>query len=143
MEDKNLNLLLTNPDQEPTDKLLQDVLANQLYQTYLELQKTIREIELSYEWRFYRDGKSWLCKITNKKKTVAWLSLWEGFIKIGFYFTEKTRVGIIDLNIDDEIKSSFVKAAPIGKLIPLTIVLESKNKIEDFRKIAKYKMIQK
>ncbi|MDD3741687.1 MAG: DUF3788 family protein [Bacteroidales bacterium] len=143
MEDTKSNLILTNPDQEPNDKLLQKILSEQLYQAYMELQNTVHEIGLVYEWRFYRDGKSWLCKIANKKKTVAWLSIWEGFIKIGFYFTEKTRNGITDLNIDDEIKSSFAKAVPIGKLIPLVLVIDSNDKIKDFRKIAEYKMIQK
>lgn len=143
MDSKNTKLLLTDPEQEPNDKLLKEILTEQLYQTYYELQKTIAEIGLNYEWRFYRDGKSWLCKITYKKKTIAWLSVWENYIKTGFYFTEKNRSGVLALNIDDKIKTTFISACPIGKLIPLALEFDNKNILRDFRKIIEYKMIQK
>ncbi len=103
----------------------------------------VSEMGLSHEWRYYNDGKAWLCKITHKKKTVAWLSLWENTFKTGFYFTEKTGAGIISLDIDNKIKSSFSQNKPIGKLLPLTLEIDHKNKLEDFRKIAEYKMALK
>ena len=105
MENKNSAQLLRNPEPEPGDRLFSDILSEQLYQTYEELLKMVSEMGLSHEWRYYNDGKAWLCKITHKKKTVAWLSLWENTFKTGFYFTEKTGAGIISLDIDNKIKS--------------------------------------
>jgi hypothetical protein len=140
MENKNSAQLLRNPEQEPGDRLFREILSEQLYQTYEELLKIVSEMGLSYEWRFYNDGKAWLCKITHKKKTVAWLSLWENTFKTGFYFTEKTSAGIMSLDVDDKIKSSFSQNKPIGKLFPLALEINRKNKLDDFRKIAAYKM---
>jgi len=140
MENKNSAQLLRNPETEPGDRLFRVILSEQLCQTYEELLKIVSQMGLSHEWRYYNDGKAWLCKITHKKKTVAWLSLWENTFKTGFYFTEKTGAGIISLDIDNKIKSSFSQNKPIGKLLPLTLEIDHKNKLEDFRKIAVYKM---
>lgn len=143
MENKNETQLLRNPGQEPDDRLFREILSEKLYKTYEELLKMVSEMGLSHEWRYYNDGKTWLCKITHKKKTVAWLSLWENTFKAGFYFTEKTGAGIMDLAIDNNIKSSFSQNKPIGKLIPLTLEIYHKTRLEDFRKIAVYKMALK
>lgn len=93
MEEK---ILLRDPDVEPTDKVIEDSLGKDAYEIYKTLIEVITgKYKLAYEWRFYKDGNAWLCKVTNKKKTVFWLSLWEIFIKTGFYFTEKTKVELI------------------------------------------------
>ncbi len=99
MEDSYPDHLLRDPAQQPGDKLFREILTEQLYKAYEELLKIIPESGLSYEWRYYNDGKAWLCKITHKKKTVAWLSLWENAFKTTFYFTEKTGAGIKSLDI--------------------------------------------
>ena len=143
MEDRHPDQLLSDPAQEPGAKLFREILSEQLSQTYEELLKIFSEMGLSHEWRYYNDGKAWLCKITHKKKTVAWLSLWKNTIKTGFYFTEKTGAGIKSLDIDNKIKSSFSQNKSIGKLIPLTLEIDRKDKLEDFRKIAGYKMALK
>ena len=143
MESKKPAQLLSDPAQEPGDRLFREILSEQLYQTYEELLKILSEMGLSHEWRWYNDGKAWLCKITHKKKTVAWLSLWENAFNTGFYFTENTGAGIKSLDIDDKIKSSFLQNKPIGKLIPLTLEIDSKPKLEDFRTIAEYKVTLK
>jgi len=143
MEDRYPDHLLRDPLQEPGDKLFREILSEQICQTYEELLKIVSEMGLSHEWRYYNDGKAWLCKITHKKKTVAWLSLWGNAFKTGFYFTEKTGAGIESLDINSKIKSSFSTNKPIGKLIPLTLEIDNLTKLNDFRKIAEYKMALK
>lgn len=73
------------------------------------------------------------------KKTIFWLSIWEGFFKIGFYFTEKTRGGVMDLDIDKEIKTSFADAEAVGKLILLSLNIDKKRQIRNVMEIIKYK----
>ena len=53
----------------------------------------------SLEWRYYNDGKAWLCKVVHKKKTVCWVSIWDHFFKTGFYFTAKNDADIEALPI--------------------------------------------
>ena len=140
MENQNSKQLLKDPGQIPSGALFREILDETLFQVYDGLQEIISATGLSGEWRYYNDGKAWLYKVTFKKKTVAWVSLWEESIKTSFYFTDKNRDGIMDLDIAESVKTAFSQAKPIGKLIPLTLDLKQKEDAEDFRKIAAYKM---
>lgn len=140
MEDNNCKQLLRNPEQIPSENLFKEILSKQLFQTYQEMQKILSDSGLQAEWRYYKDGKAWLCKITHKKKTIVWVSLWDSLFKSSFFFTEKNRSGIENLDIDTSIKTSFSKAKPIGKLIPLILDLGNISELENFKKIADYKL---
>jgi hypothetical protein len=134
------NKLLNNQDVFPTDKVVEDALKD-CYPVFDELMQTIKGANygLNAEWNYYKDGKSWLCKVTYKKKTVFWLSVWDKYFKIGFYFNEQSGSGIESLDIDNKLKESFKSVKPIGKLIPLEVNVESKNQINDILKIIDYK----
>lgn len=139
MNPNNETLLLREKEIEPTDEVLENALGKELFIIYQELIKIFtNEFGLDPQWRFYKDGKAWLCKVVYKKKTILWLSVWEKYIKTGFYFTDKTGIGILELDIDNKIKEAFEVAKPIGKLIPLTIDIDQQNQIEDLRKVVKY-----
>jgi len=133
--------LLHDSEIEPTDKVLENLLGNEVSNVYQEMLKIILdEFNIQHEWRYYNDGKSWLFKATFKKKTIFWLSAWEGFIKISFYFTEKTSSGVLELPINNKIKEDFTNAVRSGKLIPLSIEIEQKEQLSDFREVVKYKI---
>ncbi len=138
MEQKDL--LLRDPGQTPDIRWFKEILSDQLFQTYELLQDILSEHGLSSEWRYYNDGKSWLCKVSRKKKTVFWLSLWEGYFQCGFYFTEKTSGGLMELELNETIRHAFLQQKPIGKLIPLILELKAKNDLGDLRRVAEYKM---
>lgn len=140
MENQNSKQLLKDPGQIPGGALFREMMGETLFQAYAGLQEIISSTGLSGEWRYYNDGKAWLYKVTFKKKTIAWVSLWEESIKTSFYFTEKNRGGIMDLDIGEPVKTAFLQAKSIGKLVPLTLDLKQKEDAEDFRKIAAYKM---
>ncbi|MDD4777621.1 MAG: DUF3788 family protein [Fermentimonas sp.] len=138
---KEATMLLRDADLEPTDRVIEDSLGKEAYKIYSTLIDMITEkYKLAYEWRFYKDGNAWLCKITNKNKTVFWLSIWETFTKTGFYFTEKTMDGVNDLPINNEIKDKFNNAAAIGKLFPLSLDIKKTSELKDFEEIVKYKL---
>lgn len=132
--------ILKDPALYPSDELIQQSMGG-LFEVFSELREllTISHFTFNYEWNYYKDGKSWLCKVVNKKKTIFWLSVWEFSFKTGFYFTEKHRTGINDLNIDDEIKKDFNEGKPIGKLLPLAITVTNRDQIKDILKITDYK----
>lgn len=135
------NPLLKDPDIFPTAEVLDKVLGN-LYPVFREFMDTIEseDFGLSPEWRYYKDGKAWLCKNTYKKKTVFWLSVWSDCFKVAFYFTEKSGSGIPGLIIDDSIKESYLNHKAIGKLKPLVIEGRMKSQLEDINTLIKYKI---
>ncbi len=77
--------------------------------------------EGALEWRYYADGKAWLCKVVHKKKTVCWVSVWDKFFKTTFYFTAKSDADIEALPIPPDLKDWYRAHAPIGRLKPLTV----------------------
>jgi hypothetical protein len=133
--------LLTHPEVEPTSDALRIELGR-LFPIYEVLTMTLKSPDLgvSPEWRFYKDGGAWLCKMTRKKTTVFWLSAWESCLKCAFYFTAKTGEGISDLAIHESLKLAFEKAEPIGKLYPLVIEVRAKKQLSDLYAVATYKI---
>jgi len=93
----------------------------------------------SLEWRYYNDGKAWLCKVVHKKKTVCWVSVWDKFFKAAFYFTAKSDRDIESLPIPADLKASYRAHEPIGKLKPLVIDVRTKKALEPVFVLAKYK----
>jgi len=134
-------MLLKDPEIFPSNEVLKGVLGEAIYSILESFVQTIsgEEYGLTPEWRFYNDGKAWLCKVVFKKKTVVWLSVWEGFFKLGFYFTEKHLEGIAALNISEAIKDDFAKAKPSGRLLPMIIDVRDKGQIGDLLTIVRYK----
>lgn len=134
-------LLLRDSNTFPSGEVLRDALGNDVYDVLEPFLQTItsEEYGLAVEWRFYNDGKAWLGKTVYKKKTIFWLSVWEGFFKTGFYFTEKHLEGIVSLDISESIKDSFAKAKPSGRLIPMIIDVNSKEQIADLLTIIRFK----
>lgn len=124
----------------PTEEVLKNVMSES-YPAYEKLMKIIKDPEYGLEpvWNYYKDGKAWLCKTVYKKKTIFWLSVWEAYFRTVFYFTDKNKAGIDDLEIDEEIKKDFKSGKYIGKLIPLIIEIHSEKQIDDVIKIVEYK----
>ncbi|MCL2073200.1 MAG: DUF3788 domain-containing protein [Marinilabiliaceae bacterium] len=132
--------LLREQEIYPSKEVLKDVLG-EVYNVWeeLEMQVTQGEFALTLDWNYYNDGKSWLCKVCNKKKTVFWLSVWEGFFKTTFFFTEKHLESIAELEISEQIKEDFCRMKPVGKLLPMLISIDRHEQLADLLKIIKLK----
>ena len=68
--------VLSDRDQYPTNEIIfshigkTKVLWNSIFDYIHEQQP-----EISHEWRYYNDGKSWLLKAVRKSKTIFWLRI--------------------------------------------------------------------
>ncbi len=133
-------MLLRNPEVLPGNEVLQEALGES-YPAFDELINTISNAEfgLTPEWNYYNDGKAWLCKVVFKKKTVFWLSVWEGYFRATFYFTEKNCGGLDDLGLNQELMQQFIQSKPIGKLLPMLFTIREIPHLEDLLKVVQYK----
>ena len=123
----------------PTNEVLKNVLCDS-YIVFEELtNKITNDFGLVLEWNYYKDQKSWLCKVLNKKKNVFWLSVWDKFFKATFFFTEKHLEGFATLDIPECIKTDLCTSKPIGKLLPLLMSIDNKEQLEDLLKIIEFK----
>jgi len=134
------HMLLRDADIYPSNEVLKNTLG-EVYSVLSSFLETITSDEygLIIEWRYYNDGKAWLGKVQYKKKTVLWLSVWEGFFKTGFYFTEKYLEAIETLAIAELIKENFYKAKPSGRLIPMIIDINNEEQLDDLLTVIRFK----
>lgn len=135
-----MDILLRDPNIEPSDEVIAQALGKS-YTAYEAMRENVTDpaVGLEFSWRFYNDGKAWLCKAVGKKKTVFWLSIWPGFFKISFYFTEKNVRGVMDLDISKGLKDEFDRNRKAGKFIALVFEMKTKSQIKDLLKVIEYK----
>jgi Protein of unknown function (DUF3788) len=132
--------LLNDAKEFPDEKVLAKYLGKtrSAWEEFLNLVSSA-DPSLDLVWNYYRDGNAWLCKLTKKKKTICWISIWDKFFKVTFYFTEKNDRDINDLRIDCELKNSYATSKSIGRLKPLTIEVKSKKRLRDVAELIGYK----
>ena len=136
------NQILTDPMVKPDNNILENALGK-YYLLFIEFSDKISEKKLLLEWNYYNDGKSWLCKVLNKKKNLGWLSVWNTGLKMTFFFTEKTMLGVYELNINEKIKTIAKESKSTGKLFPIILSIKNKKVMNDGIKLLEYKMTLK
>ena len=129
---------MRDADVFPTDEVLADALGG-VYPVYVSFMAAVAADGLEHEWRYYNDGKSWLCKVLNKKKTVFWLSVWDGYFQVSFFFTEKHLEAIAALDITDAVKEDFLRQKPIGRLLPLIFRISRAEQLDDLLTVVGFK----
>jgi len=132
--------LLREQEISPSSEVLQDALGK-AFDVWVEMENRVTQSEfsLTFEWNYYRDGKSWLCKVCHKKKTVFWISVWDEGFKTSFFFLERHLASIAELDISEQIKEDFCRMKPIGKLLPMVISIDRQEQLADLLKIVKFK----
>ena len=95
--------------------------------------------ELSQEWRYYNDGKSWLMKVTRKSKTIFWLGVLEGTFRITSYFTDKAHGAIAASALSATLKRQFLEGQKYGRIRGITVTFKGPRSVKDARKLVELK----
>ncbi len=132
--------LLKNMEIFPSGTVLKEIMGDNypVFEYFSGILSSL-PLALTLEWHYYNDGKAWLGKVLNKKKTVCWLSVWEGYFKVSFFFTAKHLEGIAALNIEESIKEDFCRNKPIGKLMPMIFKIDNAQQISELLKVIEFK----
>ena len=130
-------MLLKEQGIYPSKEVLKHTLGN-VYDVLeaLETRLTQEEFALTFDWHYYKDSKGWLCKVSHKKKTIFWLSVWDGFFRTSFFFLERHLEGIAALEIDED---SFIMEKKWGSMIPLIFNITKQEQIEGLLKMVEFK----
>lgn len=151
MESKQL---LREQNIEPTAEIIAAGLGT-VNKPYLKFVEQLKKFDITLmDWRYYNDGKAWLSKGeykwttlrgVNKVKPIFWLSIWEGFFKVSFYFAATSRAELQALPISEDIKEIIVTAKPMGKTMrffPLVIDVKNEKQLADVYEISKFRKSQ-
>jgi hypothetical protein len=130
---------LRDENKYPDDTLLESILGKS-FDTYKKLLELFDKNSMSYEWRYYRDGKAWLCKVQKAKKTTVWMSAWKGYMQAAIYFPEKHITKVYALDVNEVIIEKFRATKNIGKSKPCIFELKNQKILKDFEKVMMYKI---
>jgi len=141
---ENTELQLTDEGIYPDEIVLQNVLGRS-YGAYLELLNIFSKSALDYEWNYYKDGKAWFCKVQlkKKKKTIAWISIWSGYVKAAIYIVERLASDLESLPISESTKELILSQKNVGKLKPCIFEIRNKKCIKDFETVMQFKITAK
>ena len=136
MEKPCLNDKNEYPDDEVLDRHL-----GKVKDTWDSFMDFINESYPSFsgEWRYYKDGKSWLYKITKKKKTVCWVSIWHNMFKTTFYFPDKAEELIKASKLKKEYIDQFIHGKKYGKIRGVTVVIKKSTDANATKKLIEIK----
>lgn len=91
-------------------------------------------------WRYYNDGKSWLLKVTQKTKTIFWLSVIKDAFRMTFYFTDRAEEAILKSSISEELKKMFTEGKSFNKIRGITIIFKRKKDVENAKELIQIKL---
>jgi hypothetical protein len=151
---KARNQLLRDENMQPTDEIVAQGLggANKAFIQFIEMLK--QEGVTLMEWRYYHDGKAWLSKGeykwttprgANKVKPIFWLSIWEGFFRVAFFFATSVQDELLGLPISEQAKGLIKNAKPMGKtmrFIPVVFDIENDLLLGDVLTIAAFRKVR-
>ena len=130
---------LTDESIYPDEEVLKDALEKS-YNSYCELLKIFEENEMVWEWRYYKDGKAWLCKVQKKKKTIVWMSVWRGYMKAAVYVPERLMDQVYALPISSETKERIKETKNVGKSKPCIFEIRENQVFDDLEAIMQFKI---
>ena len=123
----------------PDDSVLEGILGAS-FDSYKKLLGMFTRADMTHEWRYYRDGKAWLCKVQKKKKTIIWMSAWKGFMQATIYFPDKYAGALTGLPIAEETRNRIRSAKRVGKSIPCMFEIRNDAVLKDLERVMEYKI---
>ena len=114
--------VLRDADEYPSD----DVLRRRLGRAMASWQALVAYIEehdpaLFGEWRYYRDGKSWLYKATYKKLTLSWATVFRGKFKTTCYFPDRAEPAITGSELPKTYIHQYLSGHRYGKTRAISV----------------------
>lgn len=129
---------LVDKDIFPNELVLKRVLGRS-YKAYCSLLEHFDNNEMIYTWKYYHDGKAWLCKVQYKKRTIVWMSAWKGYMKATIYIPEKYISDLYKLVLNEETIKKIRKTKNVGKSKPCIFNICRKKDIKQFDIIMQFK----
>jgi hypothetical protein len=137
----NGNLILSDKQIIPTDDYIFSIIGEKkiLWQAVMSYVSE-KYNDTSGNWNYYNDGKQWLFKLVQKKKTIFWAGVLKDTFRVTFYFGDKAEPLIYDSDLPQTIKESFINGKHYGKIRPITLKMYSLSDVESVKKLVGIKI---
>jgi hypothetical protein len=118
-------IVLTDPNVQPTEELIFSIIGeNSVYWEQLLDYLYNKHFDITEEWRFYNDGKSWLYRALRKKKTIYWIGIQKDTFRVSFWLSEKAEPMVEASLLPERIKEEYRNARrfKIGRCVSVIMV---------------------
>jgi hypothetical protein len=137
------NLMLSDKQIIPTDEYIFSIIGDKknLWQSIMNYASENYK-DVSGSWNYYNDGKQWLFKLVQKKKTIFWLGVLKDTFRVTFYFGDKAELLIESSDLPGDIKDDFKTAKRYGSIRPVSIKMNDQRDVDNVLKLIaiKYKI---
>lgn len=129
-------LILSDKEVIPTEDYILSILGDKK-----EFWKSIIKIateeykDTSGTWNYYNDGKQWLFKMVQKKKTLFWGGIHKDTFRITFYFGDKAEPTILASDLPQSIKDGFKTTKRYGAIRAISIKVFEHSDVENVMKL--------
>jgi hypothetical protein len=96
--------------------------------------------DISGDWNYYNDGKQWLYKLTQKKKTIFWGAMLKDTFRITFYFGDKVEPLLENSELPLKIKEDFKVSKRYGSIRSISQKIFSASDVENVKKLIAIKI---
>jgi hypothetical protein len=133
--------ILSDKNVFPSDEFLRTIFGDKmiLWKRIISYVKDNYK-DITEEWRFYNDGKQWLFKMQQKKKTIFWASVLKDTFRITFYFGNKAETAIEGSSLPQKIKDDYRDARRFGTLRPITTIVYENQDLDNIVKLIDVKV---
>jgi len=128
---------LIKPDDETLFSIIGD--KSRLWQRIMNYVKE-NYTGISEVWNYYNDGKQWLFRLNQKKKTIFWMGVLKDTFRITFWFGDKAESLIKSSDIPDRIKSDFKTAKRYNKIRGISIKMADETDVDTVLKLVAIKL---
>jgi hypothetical protein len=91
--------------------------------------------DISGNWNYYNDGKQWLFKLVQKKKTIFWSGILKETFRITFYFGDKAESIIDSSDLPRSIKDDFKTTKRYGAIRAISIKVFDSSDVDNVLKL--------
>jgi Protein of unknown function (DUF3788) len=130
------NLILSDKQIIPDDAYISSIIGdkNSLWQSIMNYVSDNYK-NISGSWNYYNDGKQWLFKLLQKKKTIFWAGILKDTFRITFWFGDKGEPLIECSDLPQLIKDEFKTAKKYGSIRSVSIIINNTADVDNVLKM--------
>lgn len=134
-------MILSDRQVEPADEYLFSILGEKkiFWQEIVSYAKDNFK-DISGVWNYYNDGKQWLYKLSQKKKTIFWGGVFRDTFRITFYFGDKVEPLLENSDLPLKIRQDFKSAKRYGLIRPVSTKIFTEADVENVKKLIAIKI---
>jgi hypothetical protein len=135
MSEKEVHIL-SDKNIIPTDDYIFSIIGEKriLWQSIMKYASENYK-DISGSWNYYNDGKQWLFKLVQKKKTIFWSGILKDTFRITFYFGDKAQPSIESSDLPQSIKDDFKTSKKYGAIRAITIKVSDISDVDNILKL--------